>query len=139
MDNELFRKKSLEKVKSPENIDDFIRVSNPGVWLILISVIMLMVGMLLWGIWGHIDSTIDTTVYVEDGAVFCFVPEEMATSVKAGMAVTFENHEAVVCEFLEKEADDYYYILQTEEIISNGLYDGKIVTSTTKPISFVMN
>ena len=44
MDNELFRKKSLEKVKSPENIDDFIRVSNPGVWLILISVIMLMVG-----------------------------------------------------------------------------------------------
>lgn len=31
MDNELFRKKNLSKIISPENIDDFIRVSNPGV------------------------------------------------------------------------------------------------------------
>lgn len=139
MDNELFRKKSLEKIKSPENIDDFIRVSNPGVWLILISVIMLLAGMLIWGIWGHIDSTIEATVYVEDGIVVCYVPEDRATSVKTGMIVIFENHEAVVCDFLEKEADDCYYILQSEEIIPNGLYDGKIVISTTKPISFIMN
>lgn len=48
MDNELFRKKNLSKIISPENIDDFIRVSNPGVWLLLISVVMLLVGMCLW-------------------------------------------------------------------------------------------
>lgn len=139
MDNELFRKKSLEKVKSPDNIDEFIRVSNPGVWLLLISVIMLLVGMCLWGIWGHIDSTIETTVYVENGEVICYVSEEQATSVKTGMTVTFENYEAVVSEFLKKEVDDFYYVLQSEDIIPNGLYDGKIVISTTKPISFVMN
>lgn len=139
MDNELFRKKSLEKIKSPENIDDFIRVSNPGVWLLLVSVILLLIGMCLWGIWGHIDSTIETTVYVEGGTVICYVPEDKATSVKTGMTVAFENFEAVVCDFLEKQEDDYYYILQSEETIPNGLYDGKIVISETKPISFVMN
>ena len=42
MDNELFRKKSLDKMKSPDNIDDFIRVSNPGVWLLIVSVILLL-------------------------------------------------------------------------------------------------
>lgn len=139
MDNELFRKKSLDKIKSPDNIDDFIRVSNPGVWLLIVSVIMLLLGMCLWGFWGHVDSTIGTTVYVENGTIFCYVPEEMATSVKTGMTVKFEDYEAVVGDFWEKEADDYYYVLQSEEKIPNGLYDGKIVISTTKPISFVLN
>ena len=139
MDNELFRKKSLERIKSPENIDDYIRVSNPGVWLILISAIMLLTGMLVWGIWGHVDSTIETTVCVENGNVFCYVSEEKATSVKAGMTVKFDDFEAVVGEFIEKEDDDYYYFLKSEDTIPGGLYDGKIVISGTKPISFVMN
>ena len=139
MDNELFRKKSLDKIKSPDNIDDFIRVSNPGVWLLIVSVILLLLGMCIWGFMGHVDSTIETTVYVENGTVFCCVPEAMATSVKTGMTVKFENYEAVVGDFWEKEADDYYYVLQSEEKIPNGLYDGKVIISTTKPISFVLN
>ena len=36
MNEEIFRKKSLDKVKSPENLDDYIRVSNPGVWLFIL-------------------------------------------------------------------------------------------------------
>ena len=33
MQNQLFREKSLEKVSSPEQLNDYIRVSNPGVWI----------------------------------------------------------------------------------------------------------
>ncbi len=40
MQEKLFR----EKVKSPENLDDYIRISNPGVWLLLVSAIVLLIG-----------------------------------------------------------------------------------------------
>ena len=49
MSEEIFRKKSLDKVKSPENLDDYIQVSNPGVWLLLVSVIILLAGACVWG------------------------------------------------------------------------------------------
>ena len=73
---EIFRKKSLDKIKSPENIDDYIRVSNPAVWLILISVIVLLAGAGFWGVFGRIDSTVPVTVNVENGNAVCYVEKE---------------------------------------------------------------
>ena len=37
----LFREKSLEAVESPESLNDYLRVTSPGVWLILAAVICL--------------------------------------------------------------------------------------------------
>lgn len=35
MSKPLFRQKSLDKITSPEQMGDYIRVSNPSVWMIL--------------------------------------------------------------------------------------------------------
>ena len=38
----VFRKKSLDRVNSPEQLNEYIRVANPGVWVILAAVIVLL-------------------------------------------------------------------------------------------------
>ena len=96
MSEEIFRKKSLDKVKSPENLDDYIQVSNPGVWLLLISVIVLLAGACVWGIFGHLDSTAETSVHVENGAVVCYVADKDISSIQEEMTVKFSGFEAVV-------------------------------------------
>ena len=48
MDNQVFRKKSLEQISSPEQLNDYLRVTNPAVWLLLTAVILLLVGVLIW-------------------------------------------------------------------------------------------
>ena len=58
MDNQLFRKKSLDKVSSPEQLNDYIRVSNPGVWIALSAVIVLLFGVCIWGIFGRLENEI---------------------------------------------------------------------------------
>ena len=40
----LFREKSLETIESPESLNDYLRVTSPGVWIILAAVIALLVG-----------------------------------------------------------------------------------------------
>ena len=45
----LFREKSMARVSSPEELNDYIRVTTPGVWLIL------LLGMLVWSIFGMVD------------------------------------------------------------------------------------
>ena len=35
-----FRQESLDRAKSPEQLDDYIRVSNPGVWMVLGAVLL---------------------------------------------------------------------------------------------------
>ncbi|WP_026658454.1 hypothetical protein [Butyrivibrio sp. AC2005] len=53
-ENSIFRNKSIERVSSPEQLNDYIQVTTPSVWIILLAVIILIVGMLIWGIFGEI-------------------------------------------------------------------------------------
>lgn len=139
MREEIFRKKSLDKVKSPENLDDYIHVSNPGVWLMLISIIILLAGACVWGIFGHIDSTAPTTVQVEDRIVTCFVADKDVSSVQAGMTVRFDGFEAVITEIGKKDESGYICTLQSNQTIPDGFYEGEIVIKSVKPLSFVLN
>ena len=139
MSEEIFRKKSLDKVKSPENLDDYIQVSNPGVWLLLISVIVLLAGACVWGIFGHIDSTVKTNIYAENGTIVCYVADEDISSVQEGMTVKRRGFEAIIIEVGPKEAKGYVCVLESAQTIPNGFYEGKIVTKSIKPLSFVLN
>lgn len=139
MGEEIFRKKSLDKVKSPENLDDYIRVSNPSIWLLLISVIVLLIGTCIWGIYGHVDTTASSLVNVQDGKAVCFVSEEDVDSVQKGMSVEYEDYEAVITKIGDKKEQGYECSLKAETLPSDGMYEGKVIIKRYKPISFVMN
>ena len=139
MKEELFRKKSLDKVKSPENLDDYIQVSEPGVWLLLISVIVLLAGACVWGIFGRIDSTVETNVRVKNETLVCYVEDKDISSVREGMTVKFNGFEAVITEIGQKEYRGYVCVLKADQTIPNGVYEGKIVVKSVKPLSFVFN
>ena len=45
MSDQIFRKKSLDRISSPEQLNDYLRVANPGIWMSLAAVIILISGM----------------------------------------------------------------------------------------------
>ena len=51
----IFREKSIKRVSSPEQMNDYIKVTTPSVWLVLIATVILIVGILIWGIFGRIE------------------------------------------------------------------------------------
>lgn len=60
MKNLVFREKSLTKVSSPEQLNDYIRVSTPAVWLVLTAIVLLLVGVALWGCVGRLETHTET-------------------------------------------------------------------------------
>ena len=51
----IFREKSISRVSSPEELNDYIRVTTPSVWIVLIALVVLLVGMLAWSIFGTVE------------------------------------------------------------------------------------
>ncbi len=142
MSEEIFRKKSLDKVKSPESLDDYIRVSNPGVWLLLVSVIVLLLGACVWGIFGHIDSTVPTTVQIENGEATCFIGYLDLASVAGdpiGRTVKVSGKEAVITSIAEKSDLGCKCVLSAEFSLPDGFYDGRVVVDRYQPLSFILN
>lgn len=52
----LFRDKSIEKVSSPEQLNDYIRVTSPSVWIVIIAMIVLLAGIITWSVLGKVTA-----------------------------------------------------------------------------------
>ena len=48
MENQLFRKKSLERISSPEEMHDYMRVTSPRLWMILAAIVVLLGGFIAY-------------------------------------------------------------------------------------------
>lgn len=54
----LFREKSIERASSPESLNDYIRVTTTPVWLVLVALLVLLAGIIVWGVIGRVDKTL---------------------------------------------------------------------------------
>ncbi len=57
MDNNIFNEKSLERMNSPEQLRDFIQVTRPSIWIIVSAIVILLVGVMFWAIYGSVELT----------------------------------------------------------------------------------
>ncbi len=52
----IFRKKTMDRISSPEQLNDYIRVTSPSVWLVLLALVLLLAGILAWSIFGTLEA-----------------------------------------------------------------------------------
>ena len=56
---ELFRKEALERMSSPERLDQLIRIVAPKDWLFLGSALLIVSMILAWCVWGRLPTTVN--------------------------------------------------------------------------------
>lgn len=139
MNESVFREKSLEKVKSPDNLNEYIRVANPGVWVLLAAVIALLLGMCIWGVFGQLRTEIRVDARSENGIVTCFLPEEKAQSVKPGMSAFIEDIGGKVTEVSVRSGAGSTCQIELEEQLDDGIYIARIEVENIHPSSFLLN
>ncbi len=156
MNNTIFRKKSMDRVSSPEQLNDYVRVSNPGVWLLLAAVIILLIGMCVWGIFGHLDTLVSAAAISENGKTICYIRAEDISSVTEGMKVriageeytvsdissepvrvtgSFDNALLLTCGF---SSGEWVYTAAVSGFSSDGIYKAEIVVESVSPMSFLL-
>ena len=72
MKKSVFREKSVTQVASPEQLNDYIRVSTPAVWLVLAAILLLLISVIVWACLGRLEMHTDTGA-VEEIAPISFV------------------------------------------------------------------
>ena len=158
MNTKLFRKSSIDRVNSPEQLNEYIRVANPGVWLVLAAVVVLLIGIVIWGVFGNVETKVETGVSVDQKTALCYVSEEYASRITPGMAVRTEEFEGTVKGVssapvkIEDNIDDYILYLtgfssgdfcyEVEVSLPGaaaGIYPAEIIIDSTKPMYFVIH
>ena len=137
MQNQLFRKKSLEQVASPEQLDDYMRVTNPAIWMVLAAVIVLLAGLLILSAVKPLETTLSVSATAKDGEVSVVLPASAGKSVKDGMPLRLAGEEAAIGAVYKNEAGET--VCTAELSVDDGVYDAQIVTDSIRPIRFLLN
>ncbi|GHU09588.1 hypothetical protein FACS1894151_07640 [Spirochaetia bacterium] len=99
MAESIFRKESLDHVSSPEQLYDYIRVSNPPMWIVLAAILLLLVAGIFWAAVAVIPTDLPVTALAVQGNRYvCYLPPELGAGVKKGMAVQAGDRKGRVLE-----------------------------------------
>jgi hypothetical protein len=58
---EIFRKEAIEKLSTPDDLDELLQVNSGLSWLLLVSALCLIAGAVIWGIFGQIADKVSLT------------------------------------------------------------------------------
>ena len=131
----VFRKKTLERISSPEQLTDYLRVTNPGIWIVLAAVILLLAGILAWAAVGTLETRSDVRVIVSEKSAMVVSPT--AVQLKAGMPLRVGGEEVVLASVEADNFGSFYGIAAVN--LPDDMYEGIVVTETVHPIEFLLN
>lgn len=155
MSDNIFREKSLKKISSPEDLNEYVKVANPGIWVLLISVIILLIGFIAWGYFGRIDSTVNSYAVVSGHKAITYIKEDSIDDMTKESFVMIGDDKYDIISVSElpvqvtNEQDnaylhlaglapgDWVYTIEFNADISDDVYESKIVTERVKPISLL--
>lgn len=80
----IFNRKAAEKLRSPDDLDRYVKVTNPSVWAVLAACAALLAGLLAWGVFGAVSTSVSATGVSVDGRAMCFLAADDAAKVHAG-------------------------------------------------------
>lgn len=107
METGLFRKSSLERISSPERLNEYIKITNPGIWSVLLGCMALLIAVGFWGFYGSIPDSVRA-----QGVMF---PQNGTTSVIPAAGGRISDMRIKVGDFVE--AGQIIAVIPQEDII----------------------
>lgn len=92
----IFNKQAVERLRSPDDLDRYLRVTSPRMWVALLAVIVLALGILAWGVFGTVSSSVTSTGANVDGQLICLLDAEQAARVHEGDSAYVAGRQATV-------------------------------------------
>ena len=127
-------RKTPQRISSPDQLSDYLRVTNPGIWVFLACVILLLTGIFAWASIGTLETVITVKVSVE-AQTATVIPDGSGTLAQ-GMELRVSGQEVLIG---GTGADAYGRVFGVASIaLPDGVYDGTVVTERTNPISFLL-
>ncbi len=138
MENNIFRKSSMDRISSPEKLDDYLKVTTPSLWFVLTAVILLLLGAFVWSSVGELEATEKIQGHVEDGILSISDPYAAGSAaLQEGMPVRVGNKESSL--EIVGSNDDGSLKFTAPLDLPDGYYTVTVVTEKIHPIRFLFN
>ena len=137
MDKQLFRKQSIDRISSPEQLQDYMRVTSPGIWMVLTAIIVMLAGLIICSSIGTVETSYPVAADVKAGEASIVLDKDTEYTVKEGMTLRIAGEDFTIENV--RRLDSGETVVTAEVSLQDGTYDAKIVTERITPITFLLN
>ena len=129
----IYREKTLERISTPDQLTDYLKVTNPGIWVILAAVIILLAGIFVWSCTGVMETKADAKVIVKNNVAEVAINDAKQLSEGDELRIAGESYK--IASTAEDKFGRVIGIAQVD--LPDGIYDGIVVVDKTHPIKFL--
>ena len=134
---ELFRQKAIDRMSSPDELTDYLKVTSPSVWAVLAAVVVLLAGLIAWACVGTLPTKVDASVVVQGGTASARVSD--SHDIQEGMRLTVESQEPQERTIESVTTDEQGNQVGHADVdLPDGTYDGTLVVDETRAIDFLL-
>lgn len=155
MDEKLFRKKNIDRISSPEKLNDYVKVTNPPVWLVLAGIIIVLAGGCIWSIFGSISTNVEGVVSAGEKEQVLYIKTDDLHRFSQGMEVEINAEKCTVgyigsypvstksledsiIYFGHLEDERWVYPVIVEGNVREGIYSALVTVEKKAPISLLI-
>ena len=132
----LVRKKALNRISSPDQLSDYLKVTNPGIWLILACVGILLGGLLTWSAVGTVEILAEARVIVSEGTGFVVLVSNEAGEIQVGNDLRIVGEDYVISQM---DVDGFRRPIGViKASLPDGEYEGTVVLGRIHPLSYLL-
>lgn len=138
MQKPIYREKAMDRLSSPEKLNDYLRVTNPSVWLALIAIIVLLAAGMIWVAVTGVESSVSGTAVVQGGEVrMTFENNAFAEKVQEGMLIRIGHDHCEITSIGEAEDGSLFATAKTS--LGDGSYNARVTYKETQLLSLLFN
>ena len=135
---ELFRKESVERVSSPEQLSDYLHVTSPAIWVVLAAVVLLLASLFVWSSVTAVESYATGRAEVHSGVLtMTFDDAQRAENVTVGMDVKVGELVTPVRSIGRDESGSPIAVAGAD--LPDGSYDARVGYKSTQIIAMLFN
>lgn len=133
----LFREKSLKRISSPEQLNDYMKVTGLSVWLIILAIIFILISACLWGVMGRLETKKEYDIHIQNEKAITYFPILENQTYEEGMVVYVDHYQGKITH-VSKE--DHNWIVEIAmPSLQDGDYHATILIESIAPLSFLWN
>lgn len=162
----IFREKSIDRISSPEQLDDYVKATTPGVWVLLAAIMVFLAGFIAFCIFGTVETDVKVVVYSDGTNMACYFDEVYLDQMNEDMQIDMDmidgdyhitaiydkpvglnpdkDNDAAIIHMLGIEAEDGNVVWASKAKVEGAklpkdTYIGKVVIDNIAPYTFVTN
>lgn len=138
MAQQVYSKQALDRMSSPEAMNDYLHVTKPAVWIVLAAVTLILVGAIVWAGFASVNSYATGTATVHDGVMTIELDSTgFEHNVGVGQKVSASDTQTTVDSVDVRQ--DGSVVVTARTNLSDGTYDAQVAYKETQILDILFN